>query len=775
MGEISYYSEAPNCSDSVRSFDSSALSQSEHSNPFYNGAQDLSDSDRSMTVTPLPDMEIVSVVSSSVPNGKCDNNNPFLDDVVNPFMDYTAPKISRTAKVGNRSSKLNDNLVIANVQSSNSRPFEENNPFFVFEAKEKGNKSESELPVERFEEKSSFELKTNQTYHEIGESTKVNNKTLDSLDGLDEVVKELELLAQMEQDLDNEEKNYDRTKQKPEPPKRYSSLFKDSDEYSSKDVANIQFVDAEEETNIVPLCLSLETKKRKVDEDRLLKYSPDSDAENTKGDKGSPDSEECETVKENISKQVSESDDNINNAGLYEDIISKAPDVVNIINRDKLTEETEKMNPQPDNTAMQVLPDMLTHVTESNGLEVNQSLDTSDSLTSSDMQARNAEQSLSTSSQSKTDSASTPAVTNSGQYRYEAPKLRIAEPFIENVKEEQLVKNIRRDQNPSTLSSESSEQAHNRWELPDTDTSHEIPKLKLAEPFTENTKEEQEVDNIRGDQNPSTSEFTEQDHNRWELPDADTSHEMMDQQWIFCEQIQEDEGRRQINNGNKPGVADGNNTKKTNKKDGFFKTLKQRLGFSSKSNKPVEIEKSKIDNENFNKSIGGPFQFQSDLPRMTSTPLTRSASTRDSRGVSCNVDGAETVARMSDFPDCTKFGGDLPASYRTAALKNQHQRWSFAAASPSMYQPNLMLDQILAYNTAMHADIAMHTPPPPYQHTQPYYQPQPYPSSTQLLPLTRTSDYNAYSMGQDRHSLAMPAQHFSPSITPICEGNFYPT
>ena len=158
---------------------------------------------------------------------------------------------------------------------------------------------------------------------------------------------------------------------------------------------------------------------------------------------------------------------------------------------------------------------------------------------------------------------------------------------------------------------------------------------------------------------------------------------------------------------------------------------------------------------------------------MTSTPLTRSASTRDSRGVSCNVDRAET--RMSELSDFTKFGGDLPASYRTAALKNQHQRWSFAAASPSMYQPNLMLDQILAYNTAMHADIAMHTPPPPYQHTQPYYQPQPYPSTTQLLPLTRTSDYNAYGMGQDRHSLAMPAQHFLPSITPICEGNLRPT
>lgn len=252
-GERSCNSEAPNCRESVRSFDSSALSQSEYSNPFYNGVEDLSDSDRSMTVTPLPDMEIVSIVSSSVPNRKSDNNNPFLDDVVNPFMDDTAPKIRKTSKVKNN--KLTVNLEIANVQSSNFTPLEENNPFFVFEAKDKGNQSESELTDER------FEIKTSQAYPDISESTEVNNTTLDSLDALDEVVKELELLAQMEEDLDNDQNNYEKIKQKPEPPKRYSSLLKDSDEYTSKDVANILFVDTEEET--VPLCLSLETKKKK--------------------------------------------------------------------------------------------------------------------------------------------------------------------------------------------------------------------------------------------------------------------------------------------------------------------------------------------------------------------------------------------------------------------------------------------------------------------------------------------------------------------------------
>ena len=57
----SCYSEGPTGSDSL-SFDSSILSNNEQFNLFYSGEPDISDveSDRSATVTPLPDMEFVT-------------------------------------------------------------------------------------------------------------------------------------------------------------------------------------------------------------------------------------------------------------------------------------------------------------------------------------------------------------------------------------------------------------------------------------------------------------------------------------------------------------------------------------------------------------------------------------------------------------------------------------------------------------------------------------------------------------------------------------------
>ena len=54
-------------------------------------------------------------------------------------------------------------------------------------------------------------------------------------------------------------------------------------------------------------------------------------------------------------------------------------------------------------------------------------------------------------------------------------------------------------------------------------------------------------------------------------------------------------------------------------------------------------------------------EFRAGVPRMTSTPV-----------VKCG--GLSQTERSA-----SSYGGDLPPLYRTAALRNQHQRWSFAA------------------------------------------------------------------------------------------------
>jgi len=701
----SCYSEAPTCSDSI-SFGSSALSQSEDCNPFYGGEQGRSDSDRSGTVTPLPDMELVSVHSSSVSNRNCDSSNPFLDDVVNPFVDYKAPKSYKrpiAIQAENKSPCLNKRLEETDAQSSTSTIFEENNPFFVSDAEEPMERLASDLITNKLDEIIPCEL-NNKEYinEERGDTTTERYNCLDSLDGLDEVVKELELLALMEQEIDDAEKKVKnaRKKPKPDPPKRYSSILQESGNLTTEDIYNSIKVVGAEDSDSVPFCLSVETKRREVDLDRLMDSFVHTD--NEEEDKKSSVNEQ------KVDNQVEDSFDKTNNSKQNERIL-KAPDVV-ITNREELAENEEE-DVKTGDKAIPCLPDMLTHVTESNVSEVNESPDTSDSVASAAMEASSAEHRLSTSSQSRADSASLPGVPHSGHFRYEAPRLRISEPFST---EEQAIRGRRFDEN----------------------------------------------------QSQQICEAVELEQNRWELPDGDTSQQTMEQQWRYCEQVQAGRGSRSASNSEQPDTQD---QKKVNNKRSFFKSLKNRLGFSSKSRKTTKNDKAKTDHINSNESLGPPFQFQPDSPRMTSTPLTRSASTRDSRGVSCNVDMTEPLMRISELSDCTKFGGDLPPSYRTAALKNQHQRWSFAAASPSMYQPNPMLDQILAYNNAMH------TLPTPYQNTQPYYPPP----TTQLPPLTMTRSYSAqpspayatYGTIEDRHSLVLSATPAPPSITTIYQGN----
>ena len=95
-----------------------------NNNPF---SSEQETSERSTTATPMPDMEIITPVSSlERRKKKTKTKNPFLDDgaVVNPFINYEAPKDK--IRVKSRQS----------VKSSSSTLFDDSNPFKVVEQPE---------------------------------------------------------------------------------------------------------------------------------------------------------------------------------------------------------------------------------------------------------------------------------------------------------------------------------------------------------------------------------------------------------------------------------------------------------------------------------------------------------------------------------------------------------------------------------------------------------------------------------------------------------------
>jgi len=687
--ERSCNSEDPSRQDSEVAFFTN-LSQSESDNTFHMSGLDQSYTS-SLAVTPLPDMEHVPG------NKEVDTFNPFLDNGVNPFMDY---KPSQKHRKVNADKKKDDsckgckNLGKKDSNSSTSTIFEEKNPFSI---ENRESVIKSFLSTDKTDVK---EIKVNEDYQiqinsEQQKSVKQHSDALNSLDGLDEVVKELELLALKEQELDEEENKHNMTlyTQKPDPPKRFSSLFTDPNY-----IVKIP-IDDNNEKKTVPLCLSVETKKRKLNEDTEIIAKKE----------GRPACVEHECDSGYIVKQVSEYASKINKRPQIEIMPVPAPDVV-FTNKEEL-----------ENKTVLALPDMLTHVIESDIIDVNESHNTSSQETS--VKPGNyddtAEESSAEMCESKPDSARA-AITSSVQYRYEAPRLRITEPFVEITKEEGDTKNMESNRNvaPQLCESRNSYLQLNSWELPDRDTSYMMDQqwgytgtLEHQMQEDRDRREQLQADRDRREQWQENKDITEQ-------LQADTDRRM-EQQADTDRGKQLQGGTGSIQQKQHTKTPTGRVVENIDKKESFFKTLKSRFGFSAKSKKTLQKMNRKCDEGKSDPYV--PFLFQStDLPRMTSTPLTRSASGRDSRGVSCNVERPYNTGRTSDCSDYPKFGGDLPVSYRTAALKNQHQRWSFAASSTSMYQSNLMLDHLLSYNTALYADMAMYTPPPPYHHNNPF-------------------------------------------------------
>ena len=155
------------------------------------------------------------------------------------------------------------------------------------------------------------------------------------------------------------------------------------------------------------------------------------------------------------------------------------------------------------------------------------------------------------------------------------------------------------------------------------------------------------------------------------------------------------ENNKRSLNGGSPGKQGKANT--------FLGSLKKRFK-SLQSKSKVETE------ENLS-------EFRAGVPRMTSTPV-----------VKCGG--------RSQTESPSSYGGDLPPLYRTAALRNQHQRWSFAAPLLSHTPPPVPVPLHLppGYEFYPFSQPYLPSPPPsvsPYQMSPTeLYCPPVYPADT---------------------------------------------
>jgi len=145
---------------------------------------------------------------------------------------------------------------------------------------------------------------------------------------------------------------------------------------------------------------------------------------------------------------------------------------------------------------------------------------------------------------------------------------------------------------------------------------------------------------------------------------------------------------------------DQNNKDKSSSKPNFFKNIRSQFSFSSLRRKPskktlIEIPTQKVQQKS--KDVKRRNSFSSltssnktpDQPCMTSTPNSDSSVKNTNKNSEREQPKVKAASEWSETP---KNSVDTPIKFRTAALKNQHQRWSFAEQLQSNNQqsPNNM-------------------------------------------------------------------------------------
>jgi len=181
---------------------------------------------------------------------------------------------------------------------------------------------------------------------------------------------------------------------------------------------------------------------------------------------------------------------------------------------------------------------------------------------------------------------------------------------------------------------------------------------------------------------------------------------------------------------------------KSTSKGNFFKNIRSQFSFSSLRRKPskkalieitapIEEQKSTdIKRRNSFSSLSSSNKTP-DQPRMTSTPNSDSSL----KNINRNIESEKPkVKRSSEWSESPKNSAVTPIKFRTAALKNQHQRWSYAEQLQSNNQQSVHYMPNNASHGYIHPNqyvLAGHvnTPHGPniYQHIhhQPHHHPVP--------------------------------------------------
>eukprot|EP00090_Calanus_glacialis_P047494 TRINITY_DN989_c0_g1_i1.p1 TRINITY_DN989_c0_g1~~TRINITY_DN989_c0_g1_i1.p1 ORF type:complete len:1577 (+),score=288.14 TRINITY_DN989_c0_g1_i1:339-5069(+) len=207
-------------------------------------------------------------------------------------------------------------------------------------------------------------------------------------------------------------------------------------------------------------------------------------------------------------------------------------------------------------------------------------------------------------------------------------------------------------------------------------------------------------------------------------------------------------------------------------KGNFFKNIRSQFSFSSLRRKPskktlIEItspieqkKSSDVKRRNSFSSLSSSNKTP-DQPRMTSTPN----SDYSLKNTSNNIEHEKPkVKPSSEWSESPKNSAATPVKFRTAALKNQHQRWSFAEQlqsnnQQSMHMPNNASYGYIYPNQYMLAGH-VNTPHGPniYQqiHHQPHHPPHhhPVPGPNRTYGSYGPSTSNPIYAGSQRSSIA---------------------
>lgn len=119
-------------------------------------------------------------------------------------------------------------------------------------------------------------------------------------------------------------------------------------------------------------------------------------------------------------------------------------------------------------------------------------------------------------------------------------------------------------------------------------------------------------------------------------------------------------------------------------KNNFFRNIRNQLSFSSLRRKSPKKSSPSLKDDSYRHSGSDPAKEIGDLSpasgaRMTSTPLGCTAAARASEGPE-ELNQRPPEARRAEVAAGGRGGGG-EVKFRTAAMKNQHQRWSFAEQS----------------------------------------------------------------------------------------------